>query len=200
MYNTDESLSPTLNFKWAVVWAKGKWNTQKQKVKNFKHGLYLLSCPLLRKVHAHFNRHKAINWKRSQRCSFFLLLVFVQRIQCPSLLTLPFLSFTTVSSRVSIGLFSVSTPQALQAHFTWFPLPNCTDTCHFSNPLWPGYFPLGALVLCYTRTQAPLYPRSLLLHYYSSAFPSLRKLRCHHRTLQDIALLSQAYHFRILSF
>jgi hypothetical protein len=25
-------------------------------------------------------------------------------------------------------------------------------------------------------------------------------LRCHHRTLQDIALLSQAYHFRILSF
>lgn len=54
-------LSPTLSFKWAVVWATGKWN---RKTKILKHAVYLLTCPVLERcVRAHFNRHKAITWK-----------------------------------------------------------------------------------------------------------------------------------------
>lgn len=94
------------------------------------------------------------------------------------------------------------------SHFSWFPLHrpgspgsllNCTQTLSVSliTTLTRRFSP-GALVWCYTRKQDSCYPCCLLFLYCSLVFASLRKPRCHHRTLKDLALLSHAHHIRIL--
>lgn len=96
-----------------------------------------------------------------------------------SLLTLPFFSLTTASTRVSIGLFS------------YFPLHRPF------RPTSPGFLsqsvqiPVISLLTPLTRVFPGLWSWPyqdagsplLLLLYCALAFASLRKLSCHHGTL-----------------
>lgn len=129
--------------------------------KILKHAAYLLPCPgLERCVRAHFSRPKAITWKvmaalpSSRCCSSSPSVPFPSN---PAL----FLSYYSLHQGQHRPFLIFSTPQALQAHLPWFPLPVCTDTRHLSTHSFDQGIP-WALVLAIPGRRLPFTFASLL--------------------------------------